>query len=420
MNRKTMIAGGLLLAGLALWLGVREAVSSARRTAGDSGNDRQAAVHFPGESDGSPARKTKVSDRTEVRRATHVPERLREFLLPPMEIRGLSLQAALAKLLAAYEDACLISGESPLRLKFTLPPGFDARVNANLGNSNLDGSIRLLAGLAGLTVRRDGAEYLFEIPEAFSDGQPRKIEVPPDFGSQLQRLVGITSVDSSEVPRSTLQETLARLGILNNPGAVRLTGLTLTTPDAKDHAILKALLNSMASDSPIQYRVEPKIVSIPAGTDIDIPEGTLDTAGMGVFMRELATRRGVDLLTMPSATARPGETANIDIIRELIAPTDASGQEFETHETGVKLGITATGIGFGQQLDVNFSAVTGDIDPATGLAKISVDASIEESAWSPDAAARPLVQTHPDGSRILVLVAPTLVDATGRPMKEPD
>ncbi len=417
-----MIAGGLLLAGLALWLGVREAASSARQTAGNSGNDRKASAHFPGENNGSPARKTKASDRSqEVRKATHAPERLREFLLAPMEIRGLTLQAALAKLVEAYEDACLISGENPLRLRFTLPPGFDARVNANLGGS-LDNSIRLLGGLAGLIVRRDGAEYIFEIPEALADGQPRQMQVPPDFGSQLQRLAGIIGADPSEAPRSTLQETLASLGILNDPGAVRLSGfITLTTPNTKDYAILKALLNSVSADSPLQYLIQPKIVSIPAGTDIDIPAEALDTAGIQSFMRELAKQRGVELMTMPNTTARSGQVANIDIVRELVVPADASGQSFETHDTGVKLGITSTGIGFGQQLDMNLSIVTGDIDPATGRAKINVDASIEESAaWSPDTGARSFVQTHPDGSRTVVLVTTTRVDATGRPMKEPD
>ncbi len=44
-------------------------------------------------------------------RATHSPERLKDFMLPEVAIEGLTLDEALGKLMEVYDDTCRKSGE---------------------------------------------------------------------------------------------------------------------------------------------------------------------------------------------------------------------------------------------------------------------------------------------------------------------
>jgi hypothetical protein len=81
------------------------------------------------------------------------------------------------------------------------------------------------------------------------------------------------------------------------------------------------------------------------------------------------------------------------------------------------LDVTPVVLGFGQRVDVGFKATEADIDPETSEVNIVERASIEDTSFTRDASTRLHVETRPDGSRILLLVTPTLIDATGRPVR---
>lgn len=408
MIRRVPTASALLLVLLALWLmpGVAERDAGSADASGAPG--KRASWMLP---DQEPARGrvAKVSERAaEAPRATHLPGRLRDFLLPPVEIDGLSLEEALARLVAAYQEACWISGERPVRLKFSVPSGAATRLTVKLGNASLDGSVRMLAGLAGLTVRRDEAEYVFELPESGDDPALRKIEVPPDFLFRLKALTGGVFSHDPFAPLE-LRPLLESLGSRIDPAAVSLSGMTLTARDAETHAALKALVDGISAGggTPAQVMLETRIAKMPAGA---VP----DEAGMRGFLDRLAAGEIADARILPGVTARLGETADIRLVSELIVPTNDAGTAFGKHEIGTKLGIRTTGVAFGQRLEVNYSDT--DFDAASGKVEIRENASIDDSGYTPDTMARSFVQTHPDGSRTVLLVTPTFVDATGRPL----
>lgn len=121
---------------------------------------------------------------------------------------------------------------------------------------------------------------------------------------------------------------------------------------------IDAILNNTNRASQ-QSRVAPGIMSF---------TGLFSDGQLKVIMRGLAQKKGIDLMTAPSITARSGEKATIEIIREFIYPTEydppelpgggggggtgttqqarivtpANPTAFETRNTGVTLEIEPT------------------------------------------------------------------------------
>jgi hypothetical protein len=71
----------------------------------------------------------------------------------------------------------------------------------------------------------------------------------------------------------------------------------------------------------------------------------------------------------------------------------------------------------GHHVDVNFADTTGEVDDATGEAAITERAAVRGNGFAGDSATRVQVQTRPDGSRVVLLLTPTLIDPTGRPAR---
>lgn len=67
--------------------------------------------------------------------------------------------------------------------------------------------------------------------------------------------------------------------------------------------------------------------------------GIIDDAKLQVMMRGLAQKKGTDLMTAPSITARSGQKATIEIIREFIYPT-----EYEPPELPQQVGSTGASV----------------------------------------------------------------------------
>ena len=408
------MAALILLVLLGLWLG-KTALDPAARDASRASGTRSTTVDGVAAGNGGGSLPTKASVRPAgVIHATHSPARLREFYLPPLEIDGLTLAAAVEKLRAAYEEACLQSGEVPVALSFVIPPGVDGLIHLKLPGQSLDTSLRMLAAVSRLRIQRKGAEYRFDEVDGEEILASKELHAPPDLLARLAAMAG-------QFPDSAgLRERLEAIGLELDP-ATRLTfnpawGMVeIESITAADRAGLASLLGILEKEVPLQHKLETKIVQLPADMEWTEPDlSRLDDAAIQLVMRQLAQTKGVELMTAPSITARGGEDAKIEIVRELIAPLPGSTDEYETQNVGVVFDFTPNPLGFGHALDVNFTATSGDIDPVTGKVAITEDAHLEGSGFTGDQHTRLQVQTHPDGSRTVLMVTPSLVDATGR------
>jgi hypothetical protein len=167
----------------------------------------------------------------------------------------------------------------------------------------------------------------------------------------------------------------------------------------------------------MQQKFTQKVIEIPSGVNWTPPDGSQMTDDqVQLLMREMAQTAGVELMTMPSMTARSGQSGTIEITRELITPVDDSGQAFETHQLGHVLQVQGDALGFGHEVDLKYTDTTGEVDPTTGKANINKRTDMSDSGFTSDGGTRLVVQTRPDGSRTLLLINSIIIDATGRPV----
>ena len=460
MRRGVIVAAVLMLAGVCLQLAVWTATSAGKTPrffswingqASGTAGEYAGAARYTG--------KIKAAERPPVGpRGSHSPQQLREFFLPEVSIDGLGLEAALAKLRAAYEDVCRATGETPLHLSFIIPAGADARLRLKIGSRPLDSSIRLLAAASRLTVRRSGAEYRFAVPgELGRKPLSDTLAVPPGFGESLAALAA-TETSSS----GGLLGALAAMGVELDP-STRLSmrpgglvidstsdadpftartrrdfcglvidstsaadpftartrrdfcGLVIDSTSAADRGALAALIEAMDSVPLVQHALTAKVIDIPAGVQWSPPQAAeLGPAELQSLLGELAQTEGVELMAMPSITARSGQAATIEISHEIIAPDADAPDEFSAHPVGIVVGVQLAALGLGHQVDLNYTETTGGIDPATGWADITERTAIASKGFVGDAATQVQVQTHPDGSRTLLLVTPVLTDRSGK------
>ncbi|MCW1925779.1 hypothetical protein OKA05_24690 [Luteolibacter arcticus] len=355
--------------------------------------------------------------------ATHRPEQLKQFYLPEVTIDGLPLKAALAKLRAAYEDVCRESGEVPVRLTFIVPPEATRPLTTKTGIRNLDGSIHLLAALAGLKVARSGSEYTFTAPEETGEVTKRTFRVPPDFFSiPAAANEDPFAEDAAPFTRLTPSEYFASKGITLDPGTkfsfTAATGtLQIEATSAADQTAIAGLIDLAANEMPIQHQMNARVVEIPARMDWTPQEiSQLDAGEQQLLMRQLSQIKGVDLMTAPSVTARTGENSKIAITHEVLIPSLSSPGDFEAHDTGVIFDLRTVPYGLGHHVDLAYSERIAEGESGTATAKVIERTSINDSSFTGDGKARLHMQTRPDGTRALVLITPTLIDATGRPL----
>ncbi len=354
--------------------------------------------------------------------ATHSPERLREFYLPEADIDGLKLEAALQKLVAAYEEVCRETGESPLRLTFTVPPGHDRPLTVKLGAKTLDASIRMLAAVSGLKVVRKGSEYLFEAPAETGAQRTMSLRVPPDFYNAPEP-PGDPFKEPAPPSKISPADYFAGKGITLDPETrLRYSSATgsvvLTTTRAADEVAVSGLIDFAFSETPGQHKLETQIIKLPAGIEWTPPDTSqFDDAGLQEMMRTFAQRNGVELITIPTTTVRSNEERGglIEIGRELITPLEAGG--FETRWVGINMQLKAGPVGFGQDVALRFTDTAEDVDPASGNPIVTTQTDISAKSFTGDGVSQLHLQTSPDGTRTLLLVKPTLIDATGRPVR---
>jgi general secretion pathway protein D len=203
--------------------------------------------------------------------------------------------------------------------------GFDWIVNP----FGLSGSTFLGGGTAGNQSGRTGADFVSPVNGTSVDGIP----ADPSLGTSNGVTNGLRSGDGA-INRNSID------AILNNP-------------------------NRTAQSA----SVAPGIMSL---------TGLFSDGQVQMIMRGLAQKKGTDLMTAPSVTAKSSQKATIEIIREFIYPT-----EYEPPELPNSVGATSTGgggiggIGGGTQsfpvtpatptaFDTRNTGVTLEIEPNVG------------------------------------------------------
>lgn len=409
----------LLLLSLLLWrgdelVGHRESVQKDKRKANSRGLSPADATSAHA------AHPTKVSEREAVSiKPTHGPRQLKDFFLPPVEIDGLTLGAALQKLKAAYEETCRETGEVPLSLVFDIPAGQGGLLRVELGARNLDSSVRTLAAASGLTVRRNGSTYLLEEPASLAGRSRKTLPVPPDIAARLREMGGgLSSSDDLRALFEAMGIELDPSTRIEHPAGTNT--LQIETESSADLAALSGMMDQAINGMPMQQQFQVKMLEIPAGVDWTAPDlaGQYSDGQIQLMMREIARTKGIDLLTLPSITARNGEMATIEMIRDLIIPTDDSGERFETHKVGHVMKFGGSFLGLGQRLDMDYTDTEGGFDPATGRPQVNTRAEIKDATYIGDGSTKFQIQTRPDGSRRVMLTTATRIDATGRPVRE--
>ncbi len=359
-------------------------------------------------------------------RATHAPGRLKEFMLPEVVIDGLTLDGALRKLMEVYNDVCEITGETPLRLTFDVPPGTTKKLNLRLSGRNFTSSMQLLAALSGMKATRSGLTYQFTPFTNERKPVSRGIRVPPDISSALSELAGqgavaespVSAIAALEIPVS---ELVRKLNLELDPSTqLSLTAsgiLNLETTSTADAAAVSSLIDGISSQKPIQHKFTSMVVNLAAGAEWTPPDVSQMTAAqLQLFMRGMAQTKGTELMTLPSITSRRGQSGTVEMIREWTVPNDDSGETLETHNVGQVMQLQGSPLGFGHDLAYNFTDTTAEVDPETGKPNFIKRIDVKDTGFSADNDTRFVVQTRPDGSKSIVLVTSTMIDATGRPL----
>ncbi len=350
-------------------------------------------------------------------------------MLPAMVIEGLGLEDALRKLNVAYVDACRKSGEVPLPLTFSIaPPGSAKKLTLHLPAGNFSSSVRLLATFSGMKASRDGREFHFESLAGDRKQVKREFQVPPGFNSDLEEIAGGV-IRPGEDPfvvldpmvRTTVGECLLALGIDLDPSThltLKPSGvLALETSSAADAAAIEELAKVLAERPRVALKFTAKAVEISADSDWSPPDVSRMTDNeVQMLMRELSQKKGTELQTMPSVTCKNGQNSSIEMIQEVIYPKDDSSGSFEKRNTGKVLKLQGSLLGFGHEVGLDFTDTTVEYDPRSNKPTFTERTAMKETGFTSDGGTRLIVQTRPDGSKTVMLLNATMIDATGRPV----
>ena len=412
-----------VLAAIGLWWGTRAGIPGQ-----DGAIESRAGAssrHEVGHAENSGTLKTKAMHRElDSTRYTHSPYRLQEFMLPAVTIGGLTLDEALRKLMASYRDACGKCGEIPLPLIFSKPPGATRKLTMNLPAGNFKTSVQLLASLAGMKVSRKDMDFRFEPMANERKSVNRSLQVSPSFLTDINVLAGVVpaSAKDSQDPNvyKSIQDCLEKLGLTDSSTHVSLgvSGeLTVETMSTRDAAVISELARSIGEQAPAQVKTEAKIVEIPVGSNWTPPDAAQMTDGqIEMMMRDFSQQNGVELQTLPSVTARNGQNAAVELVREFIYPTDESGKAFESRNVGKALHVQGNLLGFGHEVDLKFTDTTVVIDPETGRPDFENHTDMADKSYLGDGGTKLVVQTRADGSRTLMFLKARMIDASGQPI----
>lgn len=324
-------------------------------------------------------------------RNVHGPGQLDEFVLEkPVDVQGLGTKAALAKLDRAYRESCRKAGEVPLELRYEVPVGYEQPLNFTTA-PNFDQAVREIAASSKLEVNRRGKSYRlqpFHVPRKTDQLVETTYRVPPDFLSQVSRdaydqhlpiraAMEKRGVSLDETTRLTLRAGDSTLGV--------------ETRDRSDAAAISAMIEAMLRGTPRQIRWETRTFEIPSGQSWDGPEdGVIEGAVLADLRQIPGVREQVLTGGSPWSTPLRANQPRMDPLPGGILRSQA--------------GLLAFGIRVQAELRQK------------GRGHRPVSILVE--GQTPDGGTRIATANRPDGSRVVLAVTPTIIDATGRPVKK--
>lgn len=319
-------------------------------------------------------------------RTVHRADQLDDFVLEaPVSIRGLAPKEALERLDRAYRDACRRAGEVPLELSYEVPPGYGNPLDFTTGRS-FGRAVREVAVSSKLELSRRGTTYRFQPLEARGESRhpvEKTYRVPPDFLARMSRGDPQVPIRSAIEKRGVSLDESTTLTFQPSNATLRVE-----TSDSSDDATISALIQSTLQGTPRQIRWEVRTFETPPGQGWDGPaNGVIDGDGLAALRRLPGIRERV---------ISDGGVFSLEPLRSGESRRDrlAGGGSLSSEARMLAFGIHAK---------------------ADLREKNREHLSLE--GQTPDGGTRISTTTRPDDSSIVLAVTPTIIDATGRPVK---
>lgn len=322
------------------------------------------------------------------------------------------------------------TGEELFTRTFSVPPDFAANLNATGGEpaGEADPFAADSGGDAGLLKRRPSIiELLKKSGIVFSEGSAATLGASgtllitntPSELDKIEQLIGITNTAPKQVKITTKfveisQENNEELGFdwivtpfglsannLFGTGGTIGSGTTRSGADfvnpvngtsipgipAGITEVSNIVTGGLRSgDAAVNRNSIDSIINNPARTAqaASVAPGILGVTGLfsdgqvQVIMRGLAQKKGTDLMTAPSITARSGQKATIEVIREFIYPTEYEPPELPSGGGGGGGNNNTTVIGIATPatptaFETKNLGVTLEIEPTIGENDFVID-----------------------------------------------
>ena len=224
-----------------------------------------------------------------------------------------------------------------------------------------EGSSATLGASGSLLITNTPSELdkVEQLVDAFAVLQPKQVKITTKFVEISQENNDELGFDWIVSPFGLSKNTLFGSGGTIGSGEVRTAadfvspvgGTTLPSIPASGNVTNIVTAGNRSGDTAIARNNIDAILNNPSRTaqSASVAPGILGLTGLfsdgqvQVIMRGLSQKKGVDLMTAPSVTARSGQKATIEVIREFIYPT-----EYEPPELPQSVGQTSgTTIGAG-------------------------------------------------------------------------
>jgi len=317
-------------------------------------------------------------------RSIHRANQLDDFILEkPVSVQGLGTKAALENLDREYRSSCRKAGAVPLDLTYDVPAGYERPLKFEV-NGTFEHALREIAAVSGLEWKRSGNAYRFQAPEGVREGgglTQETLSVPPDF---LSRVAG-SGYEHTWSARGAFEKR----GVSFDPSTrLKMTGTSLHVESRSpaDRVVVSGMVDAITGETPLQIRTDAQTFEVPAGQSWQAPANGMVTDSQLADLRRIP---GVRETAYPPLSSRHNERGQFEF-------------QGETLRLQPKL------LGLGVQVDAALTPKTRGARPGT----------IAMEGQSPDGGTRVATITRADGSRAILALTTTIIDATGRSVKQ--
>ena len=347
---------------------------------------------------------------------THEPAQLKNFALPSLQAKNVTLREAIALILQSYIDVCTVTRQEPISFIVNFEGDTDQRVDLNL-----EGSLTTMLFQAGLRFqsRLTHNEAILSFQSfADSSNEPltnavtRSFRVPPEFEKRLARVLGFEAPsadnplenEGSALLDLSIAELLPKMGLANQEGAIARyipSSTTLVIRDSPSNLeSFTSFLEPVLRQSPLQYKTSTKIISSP--TPVDLSSLRQSSDAMEPLMRGVSQNADTYISTLPSVVHREEETATVEITQEH-SPSDWNG---------LRLQVSNNRYGFGQQQSINFESRPNDEGQINGIPTPTNQFEVDE--LGPNSSSLVHSTQTAEGNYLYTIATTHLIDATGR------